>query len=343
MKKLRIPLQTSGFTPAYKKRSIFTSTSELLHSAVVVGQTPGSAISSGLGGRMPPPSLSLLWKAYLISGNLRLYRHGPRRIPVLRKSENYTRLDPTEKGAVSYFLGMTQAHLSAASVLGTPYSCHIDSLAKAFHLPLGKVSRPDLVTSNGSKTFVIEAKGRTHGFDRSVVESALRQLGKRPPVRSSAPLSTSWIPKVRGHVASLAYFDDNGDWSAWLEDPPPPQGLQVIDPPRANAAILAAHYEPIVSAIIEQRLESSSENFVEYKLNGGQIGELFVPRSIVQTFSDQEYEPGTSEKLISIGQELREVVKELGTENEGRPGKLMNDGILVRAGNAFLSDTPGEN
>lgn len=53
----------------------------------------------------------------------------------LQRTNAFAALDPTEKGMVSYFLGMTLCKLFASQLLGTPWLLHLD----VFRPPLNPV------------------------------------------------------------------------------------------------------------------------------------------------------------------------------------------------------------
>ena len=63
----------------------------------------------------------------------------------LNRTTAFAALDPTEKGAVSYFLGMAVCKLFAAKLLHAPWLLHLDVFRDSLNpLLLGR-SRPDLV------------------------------------------------------------------------------------------------------------------------------------------------------------------------------------------------------
>ena len=156
-------------------------------------------------------------------------------------TDGYWRLDPSEKRAVSYFLGMTQAKIMCERLLRAPHLIHLD----AFLAMIGqstRTSRPDLVGLSlpaMDVTIAVEAKGRTGGRDDEVIRKAKKQARSLPGV-----LSTSSALRV----ASVASFDARRRWEAYLEDPPGPvQPLDSLTP----GALLAAYYRPLVAALLE--------------------------------------------------------------------------------------------
>ena len=126
-------------------------------------------------------------------------------------------------------------------LLRAPHLIHLD----AFLAMIGqttRASRPDLVglsLPGMDVTIAVEAKGRTGGRDDEVTRKAKEQARSLPGV-----LSTSSALRV----ASVASFDAQWRWEAYLEDPPGPvQPLDSLTP----GALLAAYYRPLVAALLE--------------------------------------------------------------------------------------------
>lgn len=158
------------------------------------------------------PLLEMLWRIGMVSANVRPTADGSR----WTRSDAYDRLDPSEKSAVSYFLGMTQAALMSRYALGYPHLVHLDRLLKQQGLPL-KGKRPDFVAiSPAQKNSVtpfgatFEAKGRTNGFDQAALDKAKEQAKLIPKIRGLAAVE---------RVGAEGYFDEFDHWSAILADP----------------------------------------------------------------------------------------------------------------------------
>jgi hypothetical protein len=79
----------------------------------------------------------------------------------LRRTDAAKTLDPSEKGAINYFLGMTVCKLFSERLLQTPWLLHLDVFRPQLDADLRGRSRPDLVgqTNNGD-WIAIESKGR---------------------------------------------------------------------------------------------------------------------------------------------------------------------------------------
>lgn len=131
--------------------------------------------------------LSLIKMAVEQSSNGRLVR-----------TSAFAALDPTEKGMVSYFLGMTLCKLFATRLLNTPWVLHLDALRPTPGFGhLGR-SRPDLVGE--------DRRGRWHAFESKGRSStpSLRDI-------ENAKVQATRIVKINGkccalHIGTFAYF-----------------------------------------------------------------------------------------------------------------------------------------
>jgi hypothetical protein len=67
----------------------------------------------------------------------------------LTRTDSFKRMDPTEKGAINYFLGLAFCKLFAAKKLDAPWCLHLDVWRNALNPTLlGGRSRPDLVAQS---------------------------------------------------------------------------------------------------------------------------------------------------------------------------------------------------
>lgn len=126
------------------------------------------------------------------------------------KSSYYHALDPTEKAASSYFLGMMAAKVVAAKVLDVPWLFHLSMLSPLGGVPalIGK-SAPDLIGLNRKRQWaVVEAKGRTNKFDADAAGKAKKQTRQLRRINGD-------LPFVR--VAVQAYFSPAFEFA--VDDP----------------------------------------------------------------------------------------------------------------------------
>ena len=92
----------------------------------------------------------------------------------LRRTNAAKTLDPTEKGAVNYFLGMTFCKLFAEKLLNTPWLLHLDVYRPWLNPLLTGRSRPDLIGMEHCTTrwHAFECKGRISPSDSAAKAKA---------------------------------------------------------------------------------------------------------------------------------------------------------------------------
>lgn len=215
-------------------------------------------------GGMRRPWLELQWREAMARSSLTADRSH------YKRSASYNRLDPSEKSAVSYFLGMTQCALMAERILHAGATVHVDSLLGLKGVRLPK-SRPDLIgytskptSANTHGRFLLEAKGRTHGYSQGTVDSAMKQL-RKPDATVQRLVSSNPI-----YAASLSYFAPVAPrgtpiWRSYLSDPPPPSN-PTTDPVSDSefcGLVLIAQLLPIQRAIADLSEMPDSQYFEE--------------------------------------------------------------------------------
>jgi hypothetical protein len=153
----------------------------------------------------------------------------------LRRSSAYDGLDPSEKGAISYFIGLTMAKLLAGQLLSVPWLMHMDVYRQQLAPILAGNSRPDLVgLTTGGGWVVVEAKGRTHGFDNSALQAAKNQTAQLTTIQGVAPVL---------RVGALAFFGAAGTLEVAIDDPRS-RPARVPDLPLSAGLIWDSYYRP---------------------------------------------------------------------------------------------------
>lgn len=166
-------------------------------------------------------------------------------------------LDPSEKGAVSFFLGMAFAKLAAEFVLDVPWLIHLEKLRRIHPVVLAGRSRPDLAGINASGDWVVvEAKGRTNSYSQTVMEAAKAQSRQILSIAGTAPVL---------RVASQAYFSPS--LRVWLSDPDGSDDGYNLD--ITASQFLQLYYEPFLrippGLTRIQRIEDQPYIFFDYK------------------------------------------------------------------------------
>ena len=153
----------------------------------------------------------MIYRAAIIYANLKNYDH---QTPLIRTNAYYN-LDPSEKSAISYFLGLTFAKLLADHFLSTPWLMHLDVYSTQYPVDLWKgEKRPDLIGRNLRQDWIVmEAKGRSGSYDNDAFSKAKKQTRNIKKIDGT-------YPAIR--VASETYF--LGDIL----------GIQIEDPPKFN-------------------------------------------------------------------------------------------------------------
>ena len=139
----------------------------------------------------------------------------------LYRTEAFRALDPTEKGAVSYFLGMTICKLFASTFLYTPWLLHLDVFRDQLDPTLlGGRSRPDLVGQDYAQAWhAFECKGRSSvpsAEDRVKAKEQAQRLVRVDETNTSL------------HVGAFTYFR-RGVLEFYWRDPNPKDG-EALEP-----------------------------------------------------------------------------------------------------------------
>jgi hypothetical protein len=273
----------------------------LVRAAITVGSTPIAL------GSQQRPMIELIWRAAMAEANVAWRPPG-----TWTRSDAYDRLDGSEKSAVSYFLGMTQAKLTCECLLNAPHLMHLDALLAIKGKPASK-TRPDLVgvdIPTMNCTIAVEAKGRSGGFDRPTVVSAKKQA-------TSIPAFLTTVSTIR--VASLAYFTNSG-WHAYLEDPE--DESEASDLILTIEQLLVSYYRPLVATLRTAGVteaDTSDDSTVVRQIPGIDLS-LGLPRSIVSILSDvPSIGALTDDQIQRVGSALREEVRRL--YDRVRPGQ----------------------
>jgi hypothetical protein len=275
---------------------LLVSPARLVWAAATVGATPIS-----LGG-VSRPYLELSWRVALAIANIEEDVSSRRWV----RTAAYDRLDPSEKSAVSYGLGMTQAKITCEMLLGVPHLVHLDAVLALLGASTQR-SRPDFVgfdLATMTYTVGVEAKGRSNGWTQDVTTKAKRQA-------SLLPLAVGATSSLR--IASVAYFNEDACWEAYLEDPPSGSTYGELEGRVTSSVLLAAYYRPLVAAVLAEGITqdpSSDDQTYLARLPAVDIW-LGLPRVIVDIFRPFVSGPLTDDVASAIGADLLGVVSEL--------------------------------
>ena len=120
-------------------------------------------------------------------------------------------LDPSEKGAVSYFLGLVASKVFANRVLGVIWLSHIDLYSEQLRPVLLGTSRPDLAGDNQHGEWIVfESKGRSGSFQEAALDRAKEQTRMVRSVSGQEPVA---------RIGAVTHFT-GGRMQMTLSDPP---------------------------------------------------------------------------------------------------------------------------
>ena len=172
----------------------------------------------------------IAYRAAMIYANIRETPAGR-----LGRSEAYDGLDPSEKGAISYFLGLTMTKAFAERSLGVPWLLHLDVYRQRLQPILAGRSRPDLVgqTANGDWV-AIESQGRTNGFDGQALTRAKQQARMLASLGGQAPVLL---------IGMVTHFGD-AQLQFTASDPPRHEDGERVHLPLSRSDLIEAYYRP---------------------------------------------------------------------------------------------------
>lgn len=156
--------------------------------------------------------------------------------PRLQRTDAAKSLDPSEKGALNYFLGLVFCKLFASTLLDAPWMLHLDVFRPTLDVVLRGRSRPDLIGQTRGGTWLsFESKGRISLPDATVKRKAKDQARRC--------VSVNGVP-VTYHIGGIMYFVNDIARFFW-RDPPPDDAVSLTLAP----GLWRYYYEPAVELI----------------------------------------------------------------------------------------------
>ncbi len=227
---LRIGYQSESFPSSYSVPAwgtLVTSWDEILWAAITIGRPDTLHVFQ----HGPASFHEAIFRLSLVRMAVEQDWHGH-----LRRTDAFARLDPTEKGMVSYFLGMTLCKLFASRLLYTPWLLHLDVFRPFLNPAILGRSRPDLVGENNAGDWhAFESKGRSSqpsGDDKQKAKLQAQRL-----------VTVNGIP-CSLHIGSFAFFRSDVLEFYWRDpEPEPKDGIRL---PRPNEE-WRYYYEPALS------------------------------------------------------------------------------------------------
>ncbi len=200
--------------------------SELCKCAMTVGRPSWADVFKN----GPFSIFELSWRLGMLFANLKEDATG-----ALDPSPAFRALDPSEKGAVSYFLGICFTKLVMEKLFGVPWLLHFDVYRKSLNPNLASDKRPDFVGLDTSQQWtVVEAKGRSWSMPDKTMETAKSQSLSLLSINGQSPaLSVAVGVYFAGSITARIWDPDEHDNNA-------------VDEPIDPDLFLRLYYEPLV-------------------------------------------------------------------------------------------------
>jgi hypothetical protein len=221
-------------------------------------------------------------------------------------------LDPSEKGAVSYFLGLTFCKLFSAKLLDAPWMLHLDVFGPMLDTVLTKRSRPDLIGQTQSrKWLVLECKGRVSPPDKKAITRAKQQATRVVSISGVAPTF---------HIGGFTFFKNEVVRFHWIDPDPEPE---VENPIRLNptSEIWARYYMPALELI-----QSRPTYFTQMR-----------EQQLLMPVDEADIEIGIDPVVLrSLAEGRWEEAREVAEARSTPEFRYHDDGIAVRAGPSWF-------
>lgn len=251
--------------------------------------------------------LEVNWRVGMLLANV---RQPP--IGVLERSPAYRGLDPSEKGAISFFLGMAFTKWAAGRLMDTPWLLHHDLYVSNVQ----KGERPDFLGYSASGHWnVFESKGRSGAVDENAIAKAKSQVSRILTINGSAPFL---------RVAAQSAFP-NGRHRLVLEDPEADEGVEIV---LQENEFFRSYYRPlldIVRSVEAERITRGNVAWLLCPLPGVDVHLLVMERIVVRLSDSTPLSGQEIARLVLVGRD--------GRHDTAPPGEFWGaDGVAVRLG-----------
>lgn len=312
---------------------------DLVWAAVTVGRrSQFDVFRFGFSSRM-----EVIWRAALLRANLELSQPArrSRRGRGFAPSSAFWALDGSEKGAVTYFMGLALAKLAAERRWDVPWVLHLDVYSRRANpygrpinvvLPGSGRRRPDLIgQSMGGDWLVLESKGRTGHVSDDLRLDAKEQTRLISMIDGQRP---------RWRIASVARFH-GGTLAVDLIDPLDPlPGAEPLSLPPGE--FLRAYYALVLGCIpegAEGRLSADRRSFVTGAIDEADLT-IGIEKHLYQVLRDDMANPDAA---LPLDVRVRDVLANQRAVSDGEEDareRIGRDGVLVQLGPSWHTDNP---
>lgn len=157
----------------------------------------------------------------------------------LRRTQAARTLDPSEKGAVNYFLGLAVAKMFADKCLGVPWFLHLDVFRPRLNVQLAGRSRPDLIGQTPAGDWVaLECKGRLSPPSADARDRAKEQAERVTTVNGNAPVV---------NAGCVTYFRKDVMQFFWRDPEPDPAHVRNPISVQVSPDSWRSYYAPVLA------------------------------------------------------------------------------------------------
>jgi len=274
--RLKLPYLSEDFPPGTIPNvsgQLKVTWDEILWAALTIGRPPTHYVFQ----HGTSSVYEAIFRVSLI--RMALEQHGPKAIR-LRRTSAFKNLDPTEKGAVSYFLGMVFCKVFASRLLMTPWLLHLDIYKSVFSVSTLGRSRPDLFGQMTGSTawHAFETKGRATKPSTPELTKAKRQASRLLSI-GGTPCSL--------HVGAFTYFIADTLYFHWVD--PAPEGVKPILVPGPGDG-WRYYYEPVRSLWLDESSPDKGQP-AEMPVHLPQFDlKIWVHRLLIPYFQSEDWE-----------------------------------------------------
>lgn len=218
-----------------------------------------------------------LFRISLVRMALEQHRYSRR----LQRTAAFAALDPTEKGAVSYFLGMVVCKLFASHLLRTPWLLHLDLFRNQLSAQvLGGRSRPDLIGQDN--------RGAWHAFETKGRSSVPTADDKRKAKAQARRLVTVDGNRCALQIGSFTFFQSN-ELNFYWRDPEPEDPEELTPLELAVPDESWRHYYQFAQALSRDDGGAADIGMGETPLSGGIDAEVKIHGIVQELLSEQRW------------------------------------------------------
>ncbi|MCH6485379.1 hypothetical protein MMG85_17645 [Pseudoxanthomonas sp. LH2527] len=231
------------------------------------------------------------------------------------RSKAYIGLDPSEKGAISYFLGVALTKAFVERKLSVSWLMHVDLYRDRFGVNLAPGERPDLFGEDAlGRWIVAESKGRTNQHDKDALIKAKRQASRVIDVDGAPPhLSIGFVSSFnKGRLTLVA------------DDPPIDEKGEGLSLRVSKNEFRSTYYRPFEELLATFETRQEQIGGQEVRVVYSESSDLFLGLS--------QGEDGVIEQPAQV-RRRREPIRDV-----QRNAYLGSDGIYVRLGASWSDE-----